>query len=172
MLKLGGERATSFSVSDMSRFAHYGIAGSDFQGHIPERRERSCEEIRAENKSIPVCDLRSPVVDGPARKTQNYRLAADTEQRSKLSDRPRTDYGGNRQEKAQIATPHRADQNSTCTPSLDLDTVDAMMTAALPSSNQMGIRDFPNKHRWDDLPCWARQASRNALGELMSHHKR
>ena len=166
VLKLGGERATSFSVSDLSRFAH------DFEGHIPERRERSFGEIRAENKSIPACDLRSPVVGDPARKTQNCRLAAYTEQKSKLGDRPRTGYAGNRLGKTQIATPHRDDQNSTGTPHLDLDTVDATMTAALPSSYQMGLRHFPNKHRWDDLPCWARQTSRNALGELMGHHKR
>ena len=171
--KVGGERATCFNVSDLSTFARYGSAGSEFQGQMSERREWSCGETRAENESIPSCDLRSLMVEGPARKTQNCRPAADAEQVSKRSDRPRTGYAENWQGKTQIATPQRDYQNSACTSPLGLfDTADTMITAALPGSNQMDIRDVPKKHRWDDLPCWARQASRKAFAELMDHHKR
>lgn len=31
--------------------------------------------------------------------------------------------------------------------------------------------DYGRKFRWDDLPTWARHTSRNALRELMDHHK-
>lgn len=176
VLKLGGERATAFSISDLSTFTHHGIGGSDCQAYKSERSERgerSCGETRAQNESIPRCDLRSLAVDGPARKTQKPRLAVDAEQRSKRSDHLRKGDVANWQGKTQIATPQRDDQNSACVPPLNLfGTVDATTTAALPSSNQMDISEIPKKHRWDDLPCWARQASRNALGELMGHHKR
>lgn len=44
------------------------------------------------------------------------------------------------------------------------------------SSLVLGTRaraqDHPTKYFWDELPCWAREASKSALRELMSHHQR
>lgn len=40
----------------------------------------------------------------------------------------------------------------------------------------LGARSRPQDHAtkfpWDDLPCWARESSKNALHELLGHHQR
>ena len=173
IIRIGGECATSFSISDLSAFAHHGVSGGELQGHMLEGRERSRGEPPAEKQSIPSCDLLSPVVGGPVRKAQKCRLEADAQQASTRSVRPRNGYAGDRQGQTQFALLQRDSPNPVYTSPLNmLDTIDVSTPPSLSITNQKFTRDFPDKHGWDDLPCWARQASKNALAELMGHHKR
>ncbi|CAN0579510.1 unnamed protein product, partial [Ectocarpus sp. 12 AP-2014] len=60
--------------------------------------------------------------------------------------------------KPKTTTPHQDNMYSASTLS------DAFLAKKSPSK--------PAKFRWDDLPCWARQASRIALQELMRQSRR
>lgn len=61
-------------------------------------------------------------------------------------------------------------QGVTCSSGLghtDDDTVPPLVPSTRPCSQK-----HPTKFLWDELPCWAREASKSALRELMGHHHR
>lgn len=71
-----------------------------------------------------------------------------------------------------ISTPHQDGREQGVTLSGGLGRTDDDTTSPLVLGTRPCSQDQPTEFLWDDLPCWAREASKRALRELMVHHQR
>lgn len=95
-----------------------------------------------------------------------------SEQKDKVSFSPHDGEVEGRALDLDIATPQQdgREDGATCSGGLGCADDDAVLPLALDTRSRP--QDHPTKFPWDDLPCWAREASKNALRELMGHHQR
>lgn len=71
-----------------------------------------------------------------------------------------------------VATPQKDGQEQRVMASGVLGRTDDDTMSPLVPGTRSRSQDHPTKFLWDDLPCWAREASKSALRELMDHHQR
>lgn len=139
---------------------------ASFTQHIDDFKVHACASARRTKASAGG----NTTTGGPF--SPQVKFSAE-EQRDKTNVCPYGDEAEGGALKPNIATPQQQDdreQGVTCSGGLDRTDDDTMPPKML--GTRSSSQNKPMKFLWDDLPCWSREASKSALHELMSRHKR
>lgn len=192
VIELGGINATYFNVYDLVSFCtRCGFGDGSLQATFPTRHWW-LRKLKTSEKNRELTSRNVPPIMDDSLIRENERLVQQAQEKRSVPDTDAVQEGGihilpraaqtagyRKQAKPDISIHREAISNSAWQASSRLDgTVDEKKTNELrgvfgtSSLNRLKRRDYLGKFPWNDLPRWARQASRKALRELMGQHKR
>lgn len=171
-LELGGADTSCFSAYDLASFARHGEVDRIDHVRPSARHQRSRDQEKlARARSVPPFDL-LPDADDPVGRIRKRGPVAEATQGREINASCRDEQPQGWQGKQKSTALRPSFQYSKYPAPSQGNTLKRATPLEVFSLKGPNTKVLSPKFRWDDLPHWARQRSRNALRELMGHHRR